>query len=109
MPIAGAASATAENRIRERETVLTTTESQYTVRKFMRQGILVLFKCITILGLAVAAWFSIRLARADAAFRQHTPADFARAIELEPENGEYLAALVLQADYIGQDSTPLLE
>jgi hypothetical protein len=69
----------------------------------------VLFKCITLIGLAVAAWWSIRLARADAAFRQRTPQDIARAIELEPENGEYLAALALQAEYSGQDSTQLLE
>ena len=54
-------------------------------------------------------WWSIRLARADAAFRQRTPAEVARAIELAPENGEYLAALALQAEYSGQDSTPLLE
>jgi hypothetical protein len=69
----------------------------------------VLFKCITLVGLVVAAWWSIRLARADAAFRQRTPQDVARAIELEPENGEYLAALALQAEYAGQDATPLLE
>ena len=37
------------------------------------------------------------------------PRKIARAIELEPENGEYLAALALQAEYSGQDSTPLLE
>jgi hypothetical protein len=64
---------------------------------------------LSTLALAVAAWWSIRVARADAAFRRHTPADIARAIELEPENGEYLAALALQAEYAGQDSTQLLE
>jgi tetratricopeptide (TPR) repeat protein len=69
----------------------------------------VLFKCITLLTLAVAAWWSIRLARADAAFRQRTPSQVARAVDLEPENGEYLAALALQAEYSGQDSTPVLE
>jgi len=62
--------------------------------------------CVT---LAIAAWWSIRIARADAAFRHRTPQDLARAIELQPENGEYLAALALQAEYAGQDSTPLLE
>ncbi len=67
-----------------------------------------LSKCITLLALAVASWWSIRLARADAAFRNHTPEDVARAIELAPENGEYLAMLALQAEYSGQDSTPLL-
>jgi hypothetical protein len=60
-------------------------------------------------ALATAAWWSIRVARADAAFRQGTPHEIARAIELMPENGEYLAALALQAEYSGQDSTPLLE
>ena len=68
-----------------------------------------LFKCITLIALAAAAWWSIRLARADIAFRQRTPQNIARAIELEPENGEYLAALALQAEYSGQDWTPLLE
>ena len=68
-----------------------------------------LFKCITILALAAAAWWSIRLARADAAYRHRTPTDLGHAIEQEPENGEYLAALALQAEYAGQDPTPLLE
>lgn len=63
----------------------------------------------SLLALAAAAWWSIRLARADSAFRQRTPADVARAINLQPENGEYLATLALQAEYTGQDSTQLLE
>lgn len=63
----------------------------------------------SLLALAAAAWWSIRLARADSAFRQRTPADVARAISLQPENGEYLATLALQAEYAGQDSTDLLE
>ena len=64
---------------------------------------------LALLALAAAAWWSIRLARADAAFRQRTPAEVARAIELAPENTEYLATLALQAEYAGQDSTQLLE
>ena len=64
---------------------------------------------ILLVALAAAAWWSIRLARADAAFRQRTPAQVARAIELAPENSEYLAVLALQAEYGGQDSTPLLQ
>ena len=60
-------------------------------------------------ALAVAGWWSVRLARADAAFRRHTPQDIARAIELEPDNAQYLAELALQAEYSGQDATPLLE
>jgi|SRR5579872_3632249 len=66
-------------------------------------------RILTYVALAGAAWWSIRLARADAAFRQRTPQNVARAVELEPENGEYLAALALQAEYSGQDSTPLLD
>ena len=66
-------------------------------------------RILTFVALAAAAWWSIRLARADAAFRQRTPQDIARAMELEPENGEYLAALALQAEYSGQDPTQLLE
>src|SRR3984885_9887050 len=66
-------------------------------------------RTLTCVALAAAAWWSIRLARADTAFRQHTPQDIARAIQLEPENTEYLAALALQAEYSGQDSTQLLE
>ena len=62
-----------------------------------------------LLALVTAAWWSIRVARADAAFRQHTPAEVARAIEMEPDNGEYLAALALQAEYTGQDAEPLLQ
>ena len=68
-----------------------------------------LFKCITFLALAAASWWSIRLACADEAFRRGTPAGIARAIELQPENAGYLAALALQAEYSGQDSTPLLQ
>jgi len=68
-----------------------------------------LSKCITLLALAIASWWSIRIARADRAFRQRSPADVAHAIELAPENGEYLATLAIQAAYSGQDSGPLLE
>ena len=75
----------------------------------MRQGILLLSKCITLAALAIAAWWSIRLERADAAFHRRTPQDIARAIELAPGNTAYLATLALQADYSGQDSTPILE
>jgi len=68
-----------------------------------------LLTLVSILALATAAWWSVRLARADAAFRKRTPADVARAIELQPENSDYLATLALQAEYSGQDSGPLLE
>jgi tetratricopeptide (TPR) repeat protein len=107
--MAGAANATVEKKTEERKKVRATTGISIRSLTLKRQGILVLFKCITLLALAIASWWSIRLARADRAFRQRAPADVARAIELAPENGEYLAALALQAEYGGQDSTPLLE
>ena len=66
-------------------------------------------RILTCAVLAAAGWWSIRLARADAAFRQRTPQDIARAIELEPENSQYLSELALQAEYSGQDPTQLLE
>ena len=62
-----------------------------------------------LLVLAAASWWSIRLARADAAFRRRSPAEVARAVELAPENAIYLATLALQGEYAGQDTTPLSE
>jgi hypothetical protein len=106
--MAGAASAAAEQSKQER-TLLANTGISIRLLHLKRQGILVLFKCITIIALAVAAWWSIRLARADAAFRQRTLAQVAHAVELQPENGEYLSTLALQTEYAGQDSTPLWE
>jgi hypothetical protein len=64
---------------------------------------------LVLLMLAAASWWSIRLARADAAFRHRSPAEVARALDLAPENSTYLAALALQGEYSGQDTTPLLE
>jgi tetratricopeptide (TPR) repeat protein len=108
IPIAGAASAAAENSKQEK-TLRANTEISIRSLTLKRQGILVLFKCITLLALAIASWWSIRVARADRAFRQRTPADVGHAIDLVPENSEYLAALALQAEYGGQDPTLLLE
>jgi hypothetical protein len=65
--------------------------------------------CLVLLVLAAASWWSIRLARADAAFRHRSPAEVARAIELAPGNSAYLSTLALQGEYAGQDTTPLLE
>jgi tetratricopeptide (TPR) repeat protein len=62
-----------------------------------------------LIALVAAAWWSIRVARADAAFRQGTPEQVARAVELAPGNSDYLSTLALQAEYTGQDPTPLLE
>lgn len=58
--------------------------------------------------MAGAGWFSIELARADAAFRQGTPEGVARAVELAPWNTAYLSLQALQTDYAGGDATPLL-
>jgi len=60
-----------------------------------------------IAALALAGWWSIRLARADAAFRQRTRAGIDRAAALLPR-AEYLAAKAAQLDYDGGDPAPLL-
>ena len=59
--------------------------------------------------LIAAAWFSIRLARADAEFRTREPASVARAIALAPGNTAYLMFGALQVEYDGGDPTPMLE
>ncbi len=64
---------------------------------------------VLLLGvLALAAWRSVLLARADAAFRTGTPEGVARAAELAPADTDYLAFAALQAEYAGQDPAPLL-
>lgn len=60
-------------------------------------------------ALAAGAYFSIRLAAADAEFRRHTPEGVGRAIAIEPSNTEYLLLRGLQLDYNGEDPTSLLE
>ncbi len=64
---------------------------------------------LSLLGLAAAAWFSIALTRADREFRKATPEAVARAAELMPRNTDYLSLRVLQIEYEGGDSRPLLE
>jgi hypothetical protein len=64
---------------------------------------------LTLLGLVVAACFSVLLARADAAFRKGTPESVAHAIELAPRNTAYLSLHALQIEYEGRDPRPLLE
>ncbi len=59
--------------------------------------------------LGLAAWFSIRLAIADANFRTRTTESVARAVEIEPHNLDYLSFRSLQLDYDGVDSTAILE
>ncbi len=60
-------------------------------------------------AIAVGGWYSIQLARADAAFREGTPESVARAVALAPRNAAYLSFQALQTEYAGGDSTPLLE
>lgn len=62
-----------------------------------------------IAALAAAVWFSARLAWADARFHERTLEGVARAIEILPDNTEYLLFHALQLDYEGQNSTVLLE
>lgn len=64
---------------------------------------------VALVSLAAAAWFSVRLARADAGFREGTPEGVARALELAPRNTAYLSLRALQVDYDGGDPRPLLE
>jgi tetratricopeptide (TPR) repeat protein len=59
--------------------------------------------------IVISAVYSIRLAMADAAFRTHTPEGVARALEISPNNVNYLLLRALQLDYDGADSTALLE
>jgi tetratricopeptide (TPR) repeat protein len=59
--------------------------------------------------LAVAGVHSIRLALADAAFREHTPQSVARALEILPDHAGYLLFRAQQMIYDGEDSTALLE
>ena len=64
---------------------------------------------IALLAIAIAAFFSIRLAVADAAFRKHTPEGVARALHILPDSVSYLMWRALQMDYDDADSTALLE
>jgi hypothetical protein len=64
---------------------------------------------LSLLGLAVSAWFSTLLARADREFRAGTPEGVARAVELTQRNTDYLALRALQIEYEGGDSQPMLE
>jgi tetratricopeptide (TPR) repeat protein len=119
--MAGAATATAESK-QEKKTLRANTGISIRSVALTRQEILSFIQSVIqmyyvhraltgflLLAMAAASWWSIRLARADMAFRRGTPSEVARAIELVPQSGEYLATLALQAEYSGQDSTPLLE
>jgi hypothetical protein len=62
-----------------------------------------------LLGLLAAAWFSVRLAQADAAFREQSFDSVERATQLMPRSAEYMAFHALQLEYDGRDSTGVLE
>jgi len=62
-----------------------------------------------VVALTAAASFSVRLALADAAFRNRIPASVDRAMVLAPLNSEYLSFRALQLEYDGQNPEPLLE
>ncbi len=66
-------------------------------------------RVLALLILAAASWWSVTLARADAAFRKRTPEDVVRAVQLAPRNTEYLTTEALQTEYAGGDSERLLE
>ena len=68
-----------------------------------------IFTVAALFVIVVSGVYSIRLAMADAAFRKHTPAGVARALEISPNNVSYLLLRALQLDYDGADSTALLE
>jgi len=57
-----------------------------------------------VIALGVAMWFSVRLAVADASFRNGTPESVDRAIALMPSNADYRSFRALQLEYDGQDS-----
>jgi hypothetical protein len=56
------------------------------------------FGLLALLGIALAAFFSIRLAQASAEFDHRTPESVARALEILPRNTEYLLLRSLQLD-----------
>jgi len=68
-----------------------------------------IFAVVGLGALAIAAFFSIRLAIADTRFRERTPESVARALEILPNNTAYLALRALQLEYDNQDATALLE
>ncbi len=65
--------------------------------------------CFALLGLALAAFFSFRLAQASAEFGRRTPESVARASEILPYNTDYLSLRALQLEYDGENSAPVLE
>ncbi len=67
------------------------------------------YKSLSILALALALYWSCRLALADWLFRANTPASVARATALDPENASYHAWLAEIQEHDGRDPTAELE
>jgi hypothetical protein len=65
--------------------------------------------CFALLGLALAAFFSFRLAQASAEFGRRSPESVARASEILPYNTDYLSLRALQLEYDGENPAPVLE
>lgn len=68
-----------------------------------------LLGCFALLGLALAAFFSFRLAQASAEFSRGSPESVARALEILPLNTDYLSLRALQLEYEGGNPATLLE
>ena len=67
-----------------------------------------IFAAAALFVLVVAAVYSVRLALADAAFREQTPQSVARALKILPDRVSYLLFRAQQMDYDGESSTVLL-
>jgi tetratricopeptide (TPR) repeat protein len=67
------------------------------------------YKSLTTLALALASYWSCRLALADWLFRANTPASVAKAAALDPHNASYHAWLAEIQEHDGRDPTAELE
>src|ERR1700724_3436649 len=67
------------------------------------------YKSLSILALALALYWSCRLALADWLFRANTSASVARATALDPENASYHAWLAEIQEHDGRDPPTELE
>jgi hypothetical protein len=65
--------------------------------------------CFALLGLALAGFFSFRLAQASAEFSRGSPESAARALQILPLDTDYLSLRALQLEYDGENPAPLLE
>src|ERR1700736_2383149 len=67
------------------------------------------YKSLTTLALALASYWSCRLALADWLFRMNTPASVARAVALDADNAGYHSWLAEIQEHDGRDPTAELE